>query len=153
MKHARNGRANQHVHTVDVPFTRFASRVFILALAACFLMPSTPALAANEALVKLLGILRDRGSITPQEYADLVLVADPGAAPASPSAQPAPAVPTLLTARVQALEKANQSGEVAKKALAGSGTKRSASAAIRSSAAARSRRARATFWRFRPIGP
>ncbi len=94
-------------------------------LTACFLMPSSPALAANEALVKLLEILRDRGSITPQEYNDLMLVADPPSVPApsvplppAAAAQAAPATPEL-TARVQALEKANQSGEVAKKALAG----------------------------------
>ena len=106
-----------------MPPSRFVTRLFTCVLTALLLTPSAPALAANdaanEAMVKLLGILRDRGSITAQEYNDLVLLADPAAAPAPPAAatQPAPTNPEL-TARVQALEKANHDGDVVKKALA-----------------------------------
>ena len=103
----------------------------VLTIGLCFL--SLPAFAANDALVKLLGLLRDRGSITGEEYADLVQLADPGAtpveaatpAPPSPTAAPAVAIPVqatpaapagTLAARVQMLEQVNQSGGGAKKA-------------------------------------
>lgn len=115
-----------------MPLITSAFRRVVAVLTAALLCSSVPAFAANDALVKLLGLLRDRGSITAGEYADLVQLADPGATPspaaaAAPPAAPAPSPsaalpappPGTLTARVQALEKANQSGDVAKKALAG----------------------------------
>ncbi len=121
-----------------MPLTASLVHRVVPVLTAALLFTSAPAFAANDALVKLLGLLRDRGSITAEEYADLAKLADPGATPATapaappaasataaaaPAATPALAVPAApagtLTARVQALEKVNQSGDVAKKALAG----------------------------------
>ncbi len=105
--------------------TTLTTRAGILMLALTFL-PSG-AFAANDALVKLLGILRDRGSITAEEYRELVVLADPAAAAAT-TAQAAPVVqpvtptaagPEALAARVAALEDANRSGEAVKKALGG----------------------------------
>jgi len=120
-----------------VTFRRSVLRraVPVLTIGLCFL--SLPAFAANDALVKLLGLLRDRGSITGEEYADLVQLADPAASPVASVAPPEPPSPAVapavatpvqatpaapagtLAARVQALEQVNQSGDVAKKALAG----------------------------------
>lgn len=71
--------------------------------------------AANEALVKLLEVLRDRGSITPAEYDMIRRVADApeGPAPAIPpaTAPPAPAAPAALDAKATT--------DVVNKALAG----------------------------------
>jgi len=48
------------------------------AIAAVFvLLPATPARAENEALLRLLQVLRDRGSITPQEYEEIRSLAEP----------------------------------------------------------------------------
>ena len=117
-----------------MPVSHSIRRRAVPVLTALLVSASAPAFAANDALIKLLGLLRDRGSITADEYTDLVRIADPAAAPPAPSAAPAPAPsapaaaaapaapalpPGTLAARVQALEKSNQSGEVAKKALAG----------------------------------
>lgn len=45
--------------------------------------------AADEAMLKLLKVLRDRGSLTEQEYKDLVKASEPTpAAPAAPAAPP-----------------------------------------------------------------
>ena len=109
--------------------------------AASLLLPASNAHASNEAMLKLLRILRDRGSITAEEYDELRLSAeapDPPAAPAVAGGQalPAPAAtPVLetqeaavriqpteqaLDTRVQALERqvAQQDPEAAvKKAL------------------------------------
>ena len=105
---------------------RLATRFFTGVLTALFLLTASSAFAANDAMVKLLGLLRDRGAITVQEFNELVLLADPAAAPAPASApvpattaKPAQAPPETITARVQALEKANHDGDVVKKALAG----------------------------------
>lgn len=105
---------------------RLATRLFTGVLTALLLVTASSAFAANEALVKLLGIMRDRGTITAQEYNDLVLLADPAAVPAptvapppAATAKPAQASPETIAARVQALEKANHDGDVVKKALAG----------------------------------
>jgi len=54
--------------------------------------PAT-AQAPNAALLRLLQVLRDRGSITAQEYDEIRLVAAGPAAPASPGAPASPAVP------------------------------------------------------------
>lgn len=74
----------------------------LLALAAALLVPA-PAFASNEALLKLLQILRDRGSITAEEYEEIRRVAEePGPTVAI---EPAPAVlptpPALPTASGQ----------------------------------------------------
>ena len=112
-------------------------------LAACtaagLLLPATPAHASNETMLRLLRILRDRGSITAEEYDELRLSAeapDPPAAPAAAGGQVAPAPATVaalqtqeaptkvlssteqaLSSRVQALETqvASQDPEVAVK--------------------------------------
>jgi hypothetical protein len=124
----------------------FALRAFCLsAVAAAGLLLPASAYASNEAMLKLLRILRDRGSITSQEYEELRLATEtpeaatssaaasipatsPGAVPALPLQAPAqgPAVLAVteqaLDSRVQALEAqvANQDPEGAvKKALAG----------------------------------
>ena len=53
-------------------------------------LPRPAAAASNEALLKLLQVLRDRGSITAQDYDAIRLVAEaPDAAPAPPPATPA----------------------------------------------------------------
>lgn len=108
-------------------------------VALLFLAVVSPAQAqgANDALLRLLRILRDRGSITSDEYEELRLAAaGPGADAAPPSApvpaarpagEPSPrgpeAVPASVAAlagRVQALETqvAKDSSDVVKKALA-----------------------------------
>jgi hypothetical protein len=112
--------------------TRPLPLIGVLAVA-MLLVPTARAYAGNEAMLKLLRILRDRGSITAEEYEDLRQAAEapepsaaPPAAPASPVrvAQPAPAPlpssPEALTARVQALETqvAKQDTEAVKKVLA-----------------------------------
>jgi hypothetical protein len=114
----------------------------IAAMAVAMMMaPTARAYAGNEAMLKLLRILRDRGSITAEEYEDLRMAAEqpePGAptppagvttVPQMASAVPvqatraAPALPSStegLNARVQALEAqvAKQDTDVVKKALA-----------------------------------
>ncbi|MCC7032547.1 MAG: porin [Acidobacteria bacterium] len=111
--------------------------VLIAAIAVAMLVaPTARAFAGNEAMLKLLRILRDRGSITPQEYEELRLAAEqPEAAPAptvaagtprTATAPPgAPALPAITTSdalatRVQALEAqvATQDTEMVRKALA-----------------------------------
>jgi len=57
-----------------------------------FARPGLAAAASNEALLKLLQVLRDRGSITAQDYDAIRLVAEaPDAAPATPIPPPVPA--------------------------------------------------------------
>jgi hypothetical protein len=88
---------------------------------------------SNDAMLRLLRILRDRGSITVEEYEELRLAAgaSPGEAVQGARVTAAPETPTgpptvlpstgELTARVQALEAQvakQDSGEVVKKALA-----------------------------------
>src|SRR5262245_7327578 len=69
------------------------------AVALCLLVPASPVHASNEALVRLLQVLRDRGSISAQEYDDIRKVAEaPDAAPATPAPAAADA------ARVAAVE-------------------------------------------------
>ena len=92
-----------------VAHIRLATRLFTGVLTALLLVTASSAFAANEALVKLLGIMRDRGTITAQEYNDLVLLADPAAVPAptvapppAATAKPAQASPETIAARVQA---------------------------------------------------
>jgi phosphate-selective porin len=115
----------------------------IAAMAVAMMMaPTARAYAGNEAMLKLLRILRDRGSITAEEYEDLRMAAEqpepaaptpPAGVPTVPqtaSAAPAQATPPppaalpasaeALTTRVQALEAqvAKQDTDVVKKALA-----------------------------------
>ena len=103
---------------------------------AMLIVPTARAYAGNEAMLKLLRILRDRGSITAEEYEDLRQAAEAPETAAAPPAVPVAAVPTaqvprgtpeplpsspeVLTARVQALEAqvAKQDTEVVNKALA-----------------------------------
>ena len=74
-------------------------------LAACtaagLLLPATNAHASNEALLRLLRILRDRGSITAEEYDELRVSAEAPDASAPPAAggqvAPVTAAPTLQT--------------------------------------------------------
>lgn len=88
--------------------------------------PAARAYASNDALLRLLRILRDRGTISADEYEELRVAAEEpsGATPSPPSAPvpgPAPSEASLA-ARVQALEStaAGQNPEGAvKKALAG----------------------------------
>ena len=112
-------------------------------LAACtaagLLLPATNAHASNEAMLRLLRILRDRGSITAEEYEELRVSAEApetaappvagrvspaGATPPAPTQEAATKVLTpaeqALTGRLQAVEAqlAKQDPEVAvKKAL------------------------------------
>ncbi|MDH4065755.1 MAG: hypothetical protein OEW19_15260, partial [Acidobacteriota bacterium] len=87
--------------------------------------PAARADASNDAMLKLLRILRDRGSISAEEYEELRVAAEePSAtAPSSPGASVAPETPAAaLETRVQALETqaAGQGSDLAvKKALAG----------------------------------
>jgi len=53
-------------------------------VAAAWLAGVAPALAANDALLKLLQVLRDRGSISSQEYDDIRKVAEVPDAPQAP---------------------------------------------------------------------
>ncbi|MCC7242325.1 MAG: porin [Acidobacteria bacterium] len=104
-------------------FQTFRHRVFLGATVLAILAaPAARADASNEALLKLLRILRDRGSISANEYEELRAAAaeEPAAAPSAP----APAEPSSvsLATRVQALDSqtAGQGTDVAvKKALAG----------------------------------
>lgn len=103
--------------------------------AAMLIVPTARAYAGNEAMLKLLRILRDRGSITAEEYEDLRQAAEAPETSAAPPAVPAAPLPTAqartapealpasteaLTTRVQALEAqvAKQDTDVVKKALA-----------------------------------
>jgi hypothetical protein len=117
---------SNHVHHVLV----------VVVASVLLLTAGAPARAqgTNDALLRLLRILRDKGSITADEYEELRLAAGaatpeplPQARAAAPAAaQAAPAPPALpgtaeqLATRVQALETqvANQSDDVVKKALA-----------------------------------
>jgi len=57
-----------------------------------FARPGLAGAASNEALLRLLQVLRDRGSITAADYDAIRLVAEaPEAAPATPAPPPAPA--------------------------------------------------------------
>jgi len=130
------------VGTLTVVLRSFTLRSVCLAActAAGLLLPATNAHASNEALLKLLRILRDRGSITAEEYDELRVSAegpDTGPPPgtggpvvqtaAASSTQTPEAVPKVLTpteqaisGRLQAVEAqlAKQDPEVAvKKAL------------------------------------
>ncbi|MCC7179696.1 MAG: porin [Acidobacteria bacterium] len=118
--------------------TRYLSSRVILtaALAAAMLVaPTARAYAGNEAMLKLLRILRDRGSITAEEYEELRLAAGqpetssapvaaaietPRAAQAPAAAPVLPATTEALATRVQALEAqvAKQDTEIVRKALA-----------------------------------
>lgn len=62
-----------------------------------------PALAANPALLRLLQVLRDKGSITAQEYDDIRAVAD---LPDSPAAPPAPGAVAASSPRDAAQDQA-----------------------------------------------
>ena len=88
-----------------------------------------PALAANPALMRLLQVLRDKGSISAQEYEEIRAVADqpetastpPAPAPAPPPAPtpaPTPAPQPAVPAAVQPAVPTTVSAEVSK-ALAG----------------------------------
>lgn len=67
-------------------------RIYLI-VAAALLVPA-PAFASNDALLKLLQILRDRGSITAEEYDDIRRVADEPVPIVAPSSTPAvPAYP------------------------------------------------------------
>lgn len=57
-----------------------------------------PALAANPALLRLLQVLRDKGSITAQEYDDIRAVADQPDTPVAPPAAAAVAAPARVPA-------------------------------------------------------
>lgn len=76
MTHARRGRAT--------------SLAAALCTTTALLCSSAPAEASNEALLRLLQVLRDRGSLTAQEYEEIKLVAE---APDAPAPAPAAAVP------------------------------------------------------------
>jgi len=116
--------------------TRYLNTRVVLSAAIAVAMlfaPTARAYAGNEAMLKLLRILRDRGSITAEEYEELRVAAEqPEAGTPAPSmpveasqaAQaPAGAPPSTtqgLATRVQALEAqvAKQDTEVVRKALA-----------------------------------
>src|SRR5689334_20034447 len=75
-------------------------------VAMCLLFLASRAEAANEALVRLLQVLRDRGSISTQEYEDIRKVAEaPDAAPAQAPAAVDAARVTAVEQRVAAQEK------------------------------------------------
>ena len=77
-------------------------------LVAAGLLSSRPAEAANDALVKLLQVLRDRGSISAQEYEDIRKVAEAEtttAVPALPTNAPPESRVTTLEERVASQEK------------------------------------------------
>ena len=82
-------------------------RLTIPCVVALWLVAAAPAAAQapNQALLRLLQVLRDRGSITAQEYDEIRLVAaatgDPLPAPAPappPAAGPTPAPPPVVAA-------------------------------------------------------
>ncbi len=72
-------------------FKGAAAQRLIALVTAVWFGGATPALAANDALLRLLQVLRDRGSISAQEYDDIRKVAEAADAPAAP-----PAVSTRL---------------------------------------------------------
>jgi Phosphate-selective porin O and P len=95
------------------------------------IMSPARAQGSNDALLRLLRILRDRGSISSEEYEELRLAAGgPTPAPSAAATQPTPAPPRegqavlasteVLATRVQALETqvAKDQSDVVKKALA-----------------------------------
>jgi Phosphate-selective porin O and P len=110
--------------------------VLLVAIVALGIAVPARAQGTNDALLRLLRILRDRGSLTADEYEELRLAAGPPAPeapsqaraatpPASGQTPPAPqtvlASTDQLAARVQALETQvarQDTGEVVKKALA-----------------------------------
>src|SRR5688500_10511638 len=73
----------------------------VLALCLGIVVPAR-AQASNDALLRLLQVLRDRGSITAQEYDEIRLVASGPPAPAAPipapAATPASQAPAPLAA-------------------------------------------------------
>lgn len=93
----------------DVPARRRASgrRAAVAALTLTLSLGATaPSEAANEALLKLMQVLRDRGSITAAEYEEIRLVAEAAApdapTPAIGAAAPPTSVPTPAAAPRQA---------------------------------------------------
>jgi hypothetical protein len=92
---------------------RRAARGHLARLAAgvaiCQLFLASRAEAANDALVRLLQVLRDRGSISAQEYEDIRKVAEASDAPTAQAPAPAPADTARIATveqRVAAQEKA-----------------------------------------------
>jgi hypothetical protein len=63
-------------------------QVLLVWVAAAWLGGASEALAANDALLKLLQVLRDRGSISSQEYDDIRKVAEGPDAPGVPEPRP-----------------------------------------------------------------
>ncbi len=89
------------------PATRSLGLAVVLTTLAVFGQPR-PAAAANPALLRLLQVLRDKGSITAQEYEDIRAVAeapDGSAAPASgaPTTASGGPVPSPIAAPVEGL--------------------------------------------------
>jgi hypothetical protein len=79
---------------------------------AAVLIAATPADASNDALLKLLQVLRDRGSLTAKEYEDIRLVAEAGE-PAPPKADAAAPVPAQSPAPAPAVAAAAMPERVA----------------------------------------
>ena len=73
--------------------------------------PAAAADASNEALLRLLQVLRDRGSISPQEFDEIRVLAE-APAPAPSPAAPAVASPTIATAAAHEAEQDNAIAEV-----------------------------------------
>jgi hypothetical protein len=126
VKHLCNGRDIRRCETAVVVISSSHRLVVVTSLLLAVVFGIVPrAQASNDALLKLLRILRDRGSITAQEYDDLVASADadtPPTAPPTTAVVPAAAVPAVaeVAARLQAVETqvARQESDVIKKALA-----------------------------------
>lgn len=72
--------------------THHLFRYIHLTLAVALFVP-VPAFASNEALLKLLQVLRDRGSITAEEYEEIRLVAEPSTPRLAPASNPLPPSP------------------------------------------------------------
>jgi hypothetical protein len=73
-------------------------RLTITLVVAAWLGAVAPAMAqSSDALLRLLQVLRDRGSITAQEYEEIRLVAAGPAPPARPAPAPAPPTPAPPT--------------------------------------------------------
>ncbi len=109
-----------HAFRRSAPATRSIGLAVVLAALAVFGQPR-PALAANPALLRLLQVLRDKGSITAEEYADIRAVAEaPDVATAPTPDVPVPSpVDAAQVKAVAAAQAAAVTPATVTKALAG----------------------------------
>ncbi|MGE0361752.1 MAG: porin [Vicinamibacterales bacterium] len=93
-------------------WTRLFPILLVLGLGLTDVLPAAAAEGSNEALLRLLQVLRDRGSITAQEYDEIRLLADAPEAAAPPGPAAAPTAPAVSTTAAHEAEQDKAIAEV-----------------------------------------